>query len=177
MSAAPYVPPAYQQPQGNPADYMHPHQQISYGYEAPPPPMGQPPPGWIPATPYFYEQGAPHPQGGAHAPPYVQHMCTIPPPPHVVGSSANKSGGGRATPSTVTSNSNTSLMSSGEVQPQPAAVVTGPPGPPGGPGQPPQEYEVEYHLHQGEVISLQLGDGRVQIIPGKTMALFFIYLF
>jgi hypothetical protein len=32
----------------------------------------------------------------------------------------------------------------------------------------PQEYEVEYHLHQGEVISLQLGDGRVQIIPGPA---------
>ena len=32
---------------------------------------------------------------------------------------------------------------------------------------PPQNYEVEYHLHQGEVISFQLGDGRVEIIPGK----------
>jgi hypothetical protein len=31
----------------------------------------------------------------------------------------------------------------------------------------PQQYEVEYHLHQGEMISLQLGDGRVEIIPGK----------
>ena len=38
----------------------------------------------------------------------------------------------------------------------------------------PHEYEVEYHLHQGEVISLQLGDGRVQIIPGKTYFFFLI---
>lgn len=182
-SAAPYVPPSYQQQhhaQQN-ADYMHHHHHVTYAYEAPPPPMSQPPPGWIPApqaaTPYFYEQGAqppPHPQGPGN-PPYVPHMCTMPPPtaPHVVVSSGNKplnvggkGGQGATSPAsapsaianTVNAISSTVVSSSESVQHQQGGPV---------PVHGPQEYEVEYHLHQGEVISLQLGDGRVQIIPGK----------
>ena len=186
-SAAPYVPPSYQQQhhaQQN-ADYMHHHHHVTYAYEAPPPPMSQPPPGWIPApqaaTPYFYEQGAqppPHPQGPGN-PPYVPHMCTMPPPtaPHVVVSSGNKplnvggkGGQGATSPAsapsaianTVNAISSTVVSSSESVQHPQAGPV---------PVHGPQEYEVEYHLHQGEVISLQLGDGRVQIIPGKTIFL------
>ena len=68
---------------------------------------------------------------------------------------------GVTSPSTAptTVNTNSTVVSSSE---QAAASVPAmhPPGP--------QEYEVEYHLHQGEVISLQLGDGRVQIIPGPA---------
>ena len=32
--------------------------------------------------------------------------------------------------------------------------------------QPP--HVVNYHVHQGEVVSLQMGDGQVEVIHGKT---------
>jgi hypothetical protein len=41
----------------------------------------------------------------------------------------------------------------------------------------PQNYEVEYHLHQGEVISFTLSDGRVEIIPGKRIFFNFFRIF
>lgn len=159
VTAAPYVPSSYQ---AQNAEFMHhPHQHhIAYaGYEAPPPPMGQPPPpGWVP---YFYEQGSgPHPSGGTPGPPpFVQHMCTIPPPQVVVSSATGKGAGARsATPSACVVSS-----SSDHAQTvQPNVAVAG-----GHTSQSGQEYEVEYHLHQGEMITLELGDGRVQIIPGK----------
>jgi hypothetical protein len=31
-----------------------------------------------------------------------------------------------------------------------------------------QQHIVTYHVHSGEVISLQLGDGSMQVIPGRT---------
>jgi hypothetical protein len=34
-----------------------------------------------------------------------------------------------------------------------------------------QQHVVNYHVHQGEVISLQLGDGNMQVIPGRTLFL------
>ena len=125
--------------------------------------MGQaPPPPWMPATPYFFE-GGPAPAVPGPAPPYVQHMCTTMPPPQIAVSSApgGKSGAGavRATPSPHApphSSNTTTVMSST------SAVVSSS-------EIPPQNYEVEYHLHQGEVISFQLGDGRVEIIPGKKL--------
>lgn len=155
VSAAPYIPPIYQQQGGNP-DYMHHHQHVTYAYEAPPPPMGQPPPGWVPAGPYIYA-GA-----GENPAPFVQHMCTMPPPQVVVSSSASSSRPTSSSRSTTavsssvssTVSSNSTVVSSSEVHQ-------------------PQEYEVEYHLHQGEVIQLQLGDGRVQIIQGKTLFFWF----
>lgn len=163
-SAAPYVPPAYQQPL-NP-EFVHQHHHVTYGYEAPPPPMGQPPPTWV--TPYYFDGG---PGGGAHPPPtaaapgghhhphYMQHMCTMPPPPPTTVSSNSKGGGGRVTPS-----SSTNVTSATSEQPPP-------------PAGPPQNFEVEYHLHSGEVISLQLGDGRVEIIPGKRLSAIYVLAF
>lgn len=145
VSAAPYIPPSYQQQD----PFMHHHHHHIAYYESPPPPMGQPPPPWISGTPYFFDQSGAGPPGGA-APPFVQHMCSMPPPPHLVPTSI-KNGGGRATPSpssSVAVSSSNSVVNSSEVQLQ--------------------QYEVEYHLvRQGEVVSLQLGDGRVEIIPGK----------
>ena len=70
---------------------------------------------------------------------------------------------GPPVPSTVNAASSTAVVSSSESVQQTAGGPAGPPA-----LHQPHEYEVEYHLHQGEVISLQLGDGRVQIIPGKT---------
>ena len=32
--------------------------------------------------------------------------------------------------------------------------------------QPP--HVVKYHVHQGEIVSLQMGDGNVEVIHGKT---------
>lgn len=135
---------------------VHQHQHHIAYYESPPPPMGHPPPPWISATPYFFDQsgGATVPPGGA--PPFVHHMCTMPPPHLVPTSGGMKNGGGRATPSPsnvaspTASTGNSVVSNSSEVQHQ--------------------QYEVEYHLvRQGEVVSLQLGDGRVEIIPGKPI--------
>ena len=74
---------------------------------------------------------------------------------------------GPPVPSTVNAASSTAVVSSSESVQQTAGGPAGPPA-----LHQPHEYEVEYHLHQGEVISLQLGDGRVQIIPGKTYIFF-----
>ena len=86
-------------------------------------------------------------------------MCTMPPPPPTTVSSNSKGGGGRVTPS-----SSTNVTSATSEQPPP-------------PAGPPQNFEVEYHLHSGEVISLQLGDGRVEIIPGKRLSAIYVLAF
>ena len=153
VSAAPYVPPAYQQTQPTPAaapagaEFVHQHHHVAYGYEAPPPPMGQPPPPtWV--TPYYFDgAAAPGPHGYA-----VPHMCTMPPPPAATSAGAGQGkGGGRVTPST------TSVTSAGGSE-QPQSI--------------PSPYEVEYHLHSGEHITFPLGDGRVEIIAGKPFSRF-----
>ncbi len=141
VSAAPYVPPSYAVQN----DYIY--------YDAPPPPIGQPPPPGPPGppgswVPYFYE--------GQAAPPahYVQHMCNVPPPQVDKGLTTQ-----------VVSRAVTPVGSGGTT-----VVTSTPPG--GGPvvsgsSEQPQEFVVEYHFHQ-ENIHLQWPDGRVQIIPGKT---------
>ena len=148
----------------------------AYFYEAGPVPPGPP-------VPPMAGVGPTVPTGPA--PPYMQHMCTTMPPPQIAVSSAGitpapvvpggpgggknaatglSAGGGRGTPSphaqppplppppnhtstATTVSTSSSIVSSTEIQPQ--------------------NYEVEYHLHQGEVISFTLSDGRVEIIPGK----------
>ena len=143
----------------------------AYFYEAGPVPPGPP-------VPPMAGVGPTVPTGPA--PPYMQHMCTTMPPPQIAVSSAGTPaggppggpggknatglvGGGRGTPSphappppppnhtstATTVSTSSSIVSSSEIQPQ--------------------NYEVEYHLHQGEVISFTLSDGRVEIIPGKKI--------
>ena len=75
------------------------------------------------------------------------------------GGSGGANNGGRFTPSP---HSVTSGSSSPSSFCQPAAVAGNASTNANG------QHVVNYHVHQGEVISLQLGDGKVQVIPGKT---------
>ena len=61
----------------------------------------------------------------------------------------------------------TTVVTSGVSHPHPPPTVMAPPPHVGSPAtQPP--HVVNYHVHQGEVVSLQMGDGQVEVIHGKT---------
>ncbi len=137
--------------------------------------MMPPPPWGVQQPPYYYDmEGHPAPPPPPGAYPLPPHMCPpagvppppgAPPPPQVVVSSA--SGKEQTAPQ--------APPPGGRYAPSPHSVPPPPPAnapPDGAAGGTPQSYEVEYHLHQGEVISLQLGDGRVEIIPGKTRPIY-----
>lgn len=164
VSAPPYFP-----PQTMMVDYSH--QPPYCGGFVPTGPSDAPPYGTV-----YYHPGAGYESGG-----YVSG----PPPPPVMGHPprppAKSSAGGRYTPSphsmsgssspssfcqnnnvtttsvgggagsgsaNASSNSNTNNSSSSSSNNN--------------------QHVVTYHVHSGEVISLQLGDGQVQVIPGKT---------
>ena len=203
VSAPPYIPPpslmvdySSQPPHGV---LPHPH----HGGVAMPPQHPGAPPAVVPYHPAGSYVDANMGYGAPiyfppHAPPYDQgvyvHPPTGPPPNAGVRPSGKGGSGGRYTPSPHSVSGSSSPNSFCQnaaaaaaaaaaagnaplVTPIPASSAVNSGGGSGGGGGNNNQHVVNYHVHQGEVISLQLGDGQVQVIPGRNSNLIFILCF
>ena len=127
----------------------------------PPPPLNPPGgTGWM--SPYY-----PAPMYDTSVPTFVHHVT--PPTPSAAnnnnGNGTGKSGNNRNSPAPPPHHmSHPPVSNSGYCQNHsPVQSVNN-----SGGMQQQQQHVVSYHLQQGEVISIQLGDGQVEVIQGRT---------
>ena len=133
----------------------------------PPPPLNPPGgTGWM--SPYY-----PAPMYDTSVPTFVHHVT--PPTPSAANNNGNgtvKSGNNRNSPAPPPHHmSHPPVSNSGYCQNHsPVQSVNN------SAAMQQQQHVVSYHLQQGEVISLQLGDGQVEVIQGRT-SIFSFYKF
>lgn len=170
------VPPPPPQPVYAPPPPPVDYSPGSYAAATSPVPMQQPPPpmhyGYTEMTPApgcsWVPCGSPYPTYQPSGAPYDVPTIVQAPPPNQASPPAPR---GRYTPSphSVSGSSSPSSFCQTSNSTTTATTTTANGG----------QHVVNYHVHQGEVISLQLGDGQVQVIPGRkifviTYALVFI---
>jgi hypothetical protein len=153
-------PPPYGFIDGSYAPVYYPYQTSPVTEFVPPPTRGIPPPAMANA------QSAAKPTGVGSNPQGPPGRYT--PSPHSVSGSSSPSSFCHQNGAAPTSIAPTSANAPVAMAFPPGAVPVPAVASPSGAAGAGQQHVVNYHIHQGEVISLQMGDGNMQVIPGRN---------